>query len=246
MAGISRSTNQDRLFGTRPERCTLPAILPSRLAHQEQAEAASLILTEADPLPPSRRLVVILPDADLDVFALSKRLWNLAAPERRQVLLLTRPGEAENEYHSRVSLTTLASLIRDARVEVQTQVIAGLSLEKAARQYSRSDDVLVCFEEQRNPGFLKQDRLADVLAQKTHLPVYTLKGSVSEMTHHLSESLIEFALLAICLAVLLGFFALELWIDRNTAGAFHTVLELLAVFAEVWIIAACAKGAFRI
>jgi hypothetical protein len=246
MAGISRSTNQDRLFGTKPERYSLPATLPSRLAHQEQAEAASLILTEADPLPPSRRLVVILPDADLDVFALSKRLWNLAAPERHQVLLLTRPGEAENEYHSRVSLTTLASLIRDARVEVQTQVIAGLSLEKAARQYSRSDDVLVCFEEQRIPGFLKQDRLADVLAQKTHLPVYTLKGSVSETTRSLSARLFDFAWLAICLAVLLGFFALELWIDRNTAGAFHTVLELLSVFAEVWIIAACAKGAFRI
>ena len=90
------------------------------------------------------------------------------------MLLLTRPGEAKNDP-LRVNLTTLASLIRDARSRSTRRWWQGCRSEKAARECSRSDDVLVCFEEPRVPGFLKQDRLADVLAQKTHLPVYTLK-----------------------------------------------------------------------
>jgi hypothetical protein len=191
-------------------------------------------------------LVVILPDAELDIFSLAKQLWNLAAPDRRQVLLLTRPSFEENEYHSRVNLTTLASLIRDSSVVVQTQVVLGMSLDQAARKYSQADDVFVCFEDHHIHGFLKKERLANTLAQKNHLPVYTLKGSISEMTYPISARLLDFVSLAICLAVMIGFFVLEVWIDRNTMGTFHTILEILAVFTEAWIIAACATKSFRI
>jgi hypothetical protein len=246
MAGVSHSTDQNKLFGTKKEKDPLPSIRSIHQAHRERIETAHQILTENDPLPPSRRLVVILPDAELDIFSLAKQLWNLAAPDRRQVLLLTKPCCEENECHSRVNLTTLASLIRDSSVVVQTQVVLGMSLDQAARKYSQADDVFVCFEDHHIHGFLKKKSLADILAQKTHLPVYTLIGSISETTYPISARLIEFVSLAICLAVLIGFFGLEVWIDRNTVGDFRTILEILAVFTEAWIIAACATRSFRI
>jgi len=246
MAGVSHSTDKKRLFGTKKESNPLPAIWPVHQAHQERVETGHQVLTEYDPLPPSRRLVVILPDAELDIFSLAKHLWNLAAPDRRQVLLLIKPLGEENEYRSRVNLTTLANLIRDSRVVVQTQVVLGMSLDQAARKYSQADDVFVCFENHHIHGFLKKKRLADTLAQKTHLPVYTLKGSISEMTYPILARLFDFVSLAICLAVLIGFFFLEVWIDNNTVGTFRTILEILAVFIEAWIIAACATRSFRI
>jgi len=238
MAGISRPINQDQFFGTPLEQTFSPT-------KRESAKAAPRILTEADPLPSSHRLVVILPDAIVDIFALSKKLWNLAAPDRRQLLLMIRPNGTEDETQLRINLATLASLIRDSRVAVQTQWIAGTSVDQAIRQSTRADDVIVCFEEHRVSSFLKKNRLADILAQKTVLPIYTLKDAVHETAHPLSTHLTEIALMAFCLVVLIGFFVLEAWIDQNTTGTFQTVLELLAVFSEVWIIITFLSRSFK-
>jgi hypothetical protein len=238
MSGLSHSTHKNHLVGTKLDWHSLSSALPFRKIDQAQLAAPLQILTEDEPLPSSRRLVVILPDADLDVFTVARRIWDLATPDCRQVLLLTKPYREENEFYSRVNLTSLAAIIRDPRVVVQTQIVLGMSLAQAAGQYLKPDDVFVCFEEHRVPDFLKKNRLAEILAQKTHRPVYTLKGPVMEKTDPFSARLIDFVLIAICLASLIGFFALEVWIDRNSTGMFHTLLQIMVVFVEVWVIAA--------
>jgi hypothetical protein len=222
------------------------ATWPLQWTHSEKTETVSRIFSEDEPIPPSKRLVVILPDTGFDIFTLPRQIWNLAAPDHRQVLLLTRPSEVEDELHSQRNLTTLAALIRDPLVEVQTRVVLGVSIEQAACQSAQPGDVLICFAEQRTSGFLAPKRLAEVLAQKTNLPIYTLKGNIPAPTVPFAARLIDFALLALCIASLIAFFLLGVWIDRNSVGTAHTILQILALCVEAWVIAACANKSFKI
>jgi hypothetical protein len=246
MSGLSHTTDRNRFLDSKLEWLSFPAIWPFKRKKAKQGETALPIFSEDQPLPPSQRLVVIVPDGDFDLIALPRRIWNLAAPDRRKVLLMTRPCREEDEFHARVDLTTLAAIIRDPRVVVQTQLVLGQSLEQAARQCVQPNDVFVCFEEHQIHGFLKKRRLAEILAQKTHCPVYTLKGTVSEMAGPNSARLLDFLLLALCLVSLIPFFALEIWIDRNSTGTLQTIMQILAVIAEVWVINAVARNSFRI
>lgn len=246
MSGVSHSTHQNRFFGAKFESIPFPAVWPLKRTKPGQIEIESKIFTEDQSLPPSRRLVVILPDANIDILTLPRRIWNLAAPDCRQVLLMIRPCREENEFHARVNLTTLAAIIRDPRVNVQTQFVLGQSLEQAARQCAQPDDVFVCFEEHQVSRFLRKQRLAEILAQKTPCSIYTLKGTVTELVDPISARLIDFLLLALCLVSLFAFFGLEVWIDRSFAGTPQTVLQILAVIAEVWLIGGVASKTFRI
>lgn len=246
MSGLSHSTHQNRFLGLRFERYFLPAVWPLKRSKPAQRETALQIFTEDQPLPPSRRLIVILPDGDIDMVSLPRRIWNLAAPDRRQVLLMIRPCREENEYDARLNLITLAAVIRDPHVVVQTQLVLGQSIEQAARQCVQPDDVFVCFEGHQVHRFFQKHRLAEVLAQKTQHPIYTLKGTVSEKVTPLSAHLIDLLFLLLCMLSLIAFFALEVWIDQNSAGAIQTILQILAVMAEIWVINAFVSRSFRI
>jgi hypothetical protein len=122
----------------------------------------------------------------------------------------------------------------------------GLSIAKAVCQAAQPEDVLVCFEEQFVPGVIRKHRLADLLAQKNRIPVYTLHGPVEEPAASFSVRLKDFILLAVCLASLVAFFALQVWIDHNAVGTFRIVMQILAVLGEVWIISLCTNKPFTL
>jgi hypothetical protein len=243
MSSLSHSTKPEPLPESKITGLSLPVFLPAR---QSTAPGTLQIFTDGDPLPPSRRLVIILPDANFDILTLPRRIWTLAAPDRRQVLILAKPEQEENEFRVRMNLATLASLIRDPWITVQTHLVAKMSLAEAVRQTIQPDDLLICFSEHSLPGFFKKTRLADTLAQATQLPVYTLKGSIEKNAQPVNARLVDIFLLIFGLATLIAFFTLEVWIDQNTAGALRTILQILAVFAEVWVVAACATHSLKI
>ena len=245
MASQTHSTDQNRSLKGKLDFNSFPAVRLFKGRTQDRIETAARIYTEGETLPPSRRLIVILPDANHDIFSLPKKIWNLAAPDSREVLLLTKPCRDENEFRARMNLSSLASQIRDPRFEVQSKLVLG-ALDQTVRRVSQPDDVIVCFEEHTIPGFLKRNRLADVLAQAAKVPVYTLRGAVSEMTDPISDRVLDVTLFLIAVAMLIGFFALEIWVDHNTTGTFRTVVEVLVVFLEIWIVAACVNRSFKI
>jgi hypothetical protein len=230
----------------KPEWLSLPTVWPLKRSEPEQVETAIQILKENQLLPPSRRLVVILPDAEFDLRSLSKRIWDLAAPDHRQVLLMIKPCVEEDEFHVRVNLTTLAAFIGNSNVVVQTQPILGQSLVQAARQCAQPDDIFVCFEEHQVRGFLKKRPLAEMLAQSAQRPVYALEGTMPEMVDPMNARLIDFLILAFCFVSLIPFFALEVWIDRVSNGALQSILQMLGVLAEVWIIGTITGKSFQI
>jgi hypothetical protein len=245
MSENSRSTTQQELASSKVKAHYLLSIWPIKKLKQEQVSSPKN-LGENDALPPSRRLVVVLPDAPLDIFKLSKRIWSLAVPEGRQVVLLSQPDQKEDEAHLRMNLSSLAALIRDTRVKVQTHLASEVSLEQAALQVSEPGDIFICFEEHCISGFLKSVRVADVLAEKVQMPIYTLKGSISDTNPQFFEYLVDSFLLVVSLASLAGFVVLSIWIVQNSSGVVQTLMQILAMCAEAWFLAVCAKRSFKI
>lgn len=238
MAGLSHSSNQNLFSRYKRFFQALTEIWSLSYVREAQTPAVPQILTENDPLPPSQRLVVILPDANINVLSLPKRIWELAAPDRRQVLLMIKPCREENEFYTRMNLVTLSAMLRDTRVHVETRLVLGTQIDQAARQCAQPEDIFVCFEEHQVSRYLKKKRLADLLAKKTGLPVYTLKGSVMEMTDPISVMQKDALLLILCMALLVVFFILQVWIDKNTSGVLRGSLQMISVFIEVSLIAA--------
>jgi hypothetical protein len=205
-----------------------------------------MVFSENQPLPASRRLIVILPDATVDLNFLSRQIWNLAVPDQREVLLMSCPCREENEFPASMNLITLTAILRDSGLSIQTKLVSGEYLERAAGRYAHPDDIFVCFEAHQVKRFAKNYPLSEILARETHLPVCTLNGIIHEVTPLGNNRLASLKFLALCLLSMILFFAIEVWINQNAAGSFRKVLELLVVGAEVLIISNFASWSYRI
>jgi hypothetical protein len=202
----------------------------------EREAGAPRIYMDGEILPNAQRLVIILPDANFDVFNLPRRILKLTAPERHQVLLVARPAAEENENRLRLRLATLASLVRDPFTTVAIQLVTEMPLELAVVQLSQPGDLLVCFAEHRLPRLTRQPALAYVLAQQTHLPVYTLDGTVHEHQLNAQPRWIELITLLLGLASLVVFYIMEVWLDKHTTGGVRTGILIAAGVMEIWMI----------
>src|ERR1700720_2038974 len=91
----------------------LPTNSDTAQRKQPASVVMSLLMPEGVSLPPARRLVVLVPYLDLDEPALSRRIWNLAAPNKLAVLYLGLSPSTSEEPHARRQLATIAALTRD-------------------------------------------------------------------------------------------------------------------------------------
>src|SRR5258708_5477015 len=136
----------------------------------------SLLRPEGVALPPARRLVVLVPDLDLDDAALARRIWNLAVPNKLSVLYLGLSISASEEPHVRRQLATIAALTRDDWVKVSTRLAGETDWVAALRPLVRKDDLIVCHLEQTVSGWRGPRPLGETLCQILQLPVQLLEG----------------------------------------------------------------------
>ena len=73
------------------------------------------------------RLVVIVPDQDLDVVSFSRTIHVLASPGVTDVLLMTVVHNFDSEMASRRRLATIGTLVRDFGYEVEAIAYWGRS-----------------------------------------------------------------------------------------------------------------------
>src|SRR5258708_23193606 len=136
----------------------------------------SLLRPEDVALLPARRLVVLVPDLDLDDAALARRIWNLAAPNKLAVLYLGLSTSASEEPHARRQLATIAALTRDDWVKTRTRLAMETDWVAALRPLLRKDDLIVCHSEQTARGWRGSRPLGAALCQTLQAPVQLLEG----------------------------------------------------------------------
>ncbi len=106
---------------------------------------APVFVASLSPKPnPVRRLVVLVPSADLDEVELARRIWELASAARLGVFFLALCRNESEEPRMRRRLTTLLALTRDDRIAIETRLSIGANWRREVERVLQEDDVVVC------------------------------------------------------------------------------------------------------
>jgi hypothetical protein len=204
---------------------------------QAGEEFASLLYDEGMTLPAVKRLVVLVPNQDIDVATFSRKIWSLAFPDRLGILLITLPTESDYLLTAERRLTTIAAMLRDPRLHIETQVFPSRSWLKIARQVWKPGDLLVCPAEQAiSTGIGKRSALALALASTFKAPVYRLKGFYQQPKAGIPNWIKTIPYWVVLLATIAGFFKFEAVVDASVKGWVGRILLLIIVAIEIGLI----------
>jgi len=184
-----------------------------------------------------RRLVVLIPDLEVDEATLSRKIYALAQDHKLDVLLVSLVDDPGNEFHALRRITSIAAIIRDAWVHVETQVVFGHNWLKALKPILQPGDMIICSEGQTTPYRLLQRKPLDLaLAMALHHPVNVIPDYFEEQRSLWPNWIKRLPYWLGVAAILVGFFFIETDVNhmvRDWAGQFTL---LLLVLVEVGII----------
>lgn len=194
-----------------------------------------LLIPASKPLPPAQRLVVLVPNVDVDEVELAHRVWSLASPRGLDVLFLSVIEETWEEPQARRRLATLAAVTRDKGTRIETHLEVSHNWLQTVENLRQRGDLIVCHAEQKLPRWglnLGRQSLAQAIVSKLNHPTYVLSGFYPELPTGQSNWLVRLFLGAASLLILVAFFAIQVRIDRATTGWVSIALLSLSVCAE--------------
>lgn len=187
-------------------------------------------LSLVDPKQPSR-LIVLIP-ADADYSTVTRRIWRLANETSSEVQLLGLSKDPSQELALRRDLATMAALIRDTRVFVDTKIEIGNSWLNAVKHNYQQGDMIVCPAEQ-SIG-IRQKPLSQVLESNFKAPVYILSDIRSpKLQSNVFSQVIAWSGF---IGIIAGSFVLQSRIIQLPDDWFRTVLSVLLLIPELWLL----------
>jgi hypothetical protein len=225
MTTAPSSSSSSQLKSAQPS-LTAPALPPPAIGR--------LLIPADQPLPPAQRLVVLVPNTDVDEVELAHRIWSLASPRGLDVLFLSLIGEAQAELQARRRLATLAAVTRDDWTRIETRFEMSRNWLEAVEHVWQRGDLIVCHAEQMIPKWgLGRQALAPAIVSCLNLPTYILSGFYPKLPTDRPNRFARVLLGVPPLLLLVGFFALQVQIDRQTQGWLSIVLLSLSVCVEL-------------
>jgi hypothetical protein len=203
-------------------------------------------MTEIDSIPPSlassttslsgpkaaRRLVVLVPDLEWSFIPAIHRIWELADTQHPRVLLISLCKDPSEELSLRRALIILCAMLQDGRIPVETNVEIGTNWVDVVKRNYQAGDMIVCFAEQR--AGLLQKPLSQILESNLIIPVYVVSGVYIPKPQ--SNRLAEVAAWLGSIGMIAGFSLLQVKIMQVSEGWFQTLLLILVVIFETWLI----------
>ena len=179
----------------------------------------------------SGRLIVLIP-ATINFNTITRRIWELAYSTSSNVQLLSLCKDGNEEPAVRRELVTLAALIRDASVAVETQVVVGTNWLHAVKRNYREGDMIVCVAEQTTG--IRRRPLSQVLESNLKVPLYIM----SDLPQRQSESSGHSQIIAWLgfLGFIIGFFALQVKVLQFSKDWTQTLLLILLLIPEFWLL----------
>jgi hypothetical protein len=184
----------------------------------------------APELGPARRLLVLIPAAEVDEPALARQLLLLALPRQLPILYFGLYPHESDEPRLRRRLASLAALTRAEGTGVDVRLTGGYDWIRAVAAVLRPGDVIVCHAEQ-SLG-LWREPLDRALLRRLRAPVFTLSGFCPPVQTVAPGAGTRLMFWGIALALAAFFFWVQVQMDHLSNGWAHTLLLCLAVTAE--------------
>jgi len=176
------------------------------------------------------RLVVLLPGQPFDETVLSRTLERLADSEDRTVVLLGLAETQEEEWRLRRRVAGMTG-VEGSRRNPQVHVARGMSWSAAIDALRQDGDVIFfpypeVSDVRRAPAFPAGDSSVRVSAPFPREALPALKASLKGLVGLLLDW-------ASPLLIVIGFFFVQMRIDRALSGAGHDALITLSVLVEI-------------
>jgi len=202
-----------------------------------EIQKPNTVFQEGHPAPPFTRLVVLVPDADLDDIRLARRLRTLMTPYKKGILLLTPIRETDQESLERRRLTNLAAILHDPHYSVSTQTLESSRWIDQINPILIPGDLLVCLAGQSSPlRGLKKQTIVEALIPRVSCPLYVIDGVRVVETHGISRMhrLIGWLVPILVILLFLGF-DIDIARDR-TAGWIGTLILWIVLLVEAGLL----------
>ena len=204
------------------------------IALQNEATAPRGLTVVGDVDPSAvQRLVVLIPDQDVDETEIAREIWELASPAKFSVLLLGVCSNSNEEPNVRRRLVTIAGLIREPRIVVDIQLDFGHNLIKSLKAILITGDVVICHAEQYIGMGHKPLNLA---LTEAGISVIIMTGFYPEI-HKSAAALFRESLFWVVSVVIMGlFFWLQIRMLRVSDEWAKNILLGISVPAEIGLL----------
>jgi len=197
------------------------------------SEVGSVLVIQNLDVTAARRLVVLVPNLDVDEVAFAHEIWNLASPPGLAVLLLGLCLNPNHEPRARRRLVTIAALIREPRVSVEMQLDFGRNWTLSLKGVLDPGDIVICPAGQQ-VGIFREP--LDLSLARLGSPVITLLG-LYPLTRKLIPDFIRGSIFwVVSLAVLFVFFWFQSRILRISEEWVKDTLLSLSVLIELGLL----------
>jgi|WetSurMetagenome_2_1015567.scaffolds.fasta_scaffold204406_1 hypothetical protein len=180
---------------------------------------------------PSHRILVLIPP-DSDCASLTRRICKIASETNSDIQLLGLYKDIHQEMSLRRDMATVAALIRYSKVFVETRIETGRSWVEVVKRNYQPGDTILCISEP-SVGFRKRP-LSEILESSLQASIYVLsetkpEGSRSDTASHITAW-------SGFLAIIIGFFVLQMKIVQLPDDWFQTTLSILSLVPELGLI----------
>jgi hypothetical protein len=196
-----------------------------------------LVTVEADTSIPAVELdrspcLIVLVPPDSDSSSYTRRICRLATETNSNIQLLGVCTDASQELALRRDLITVAALIRDVKVYVETSVEVGTDWVAAVKRSYHQGDMIVCIADQ-SVGFRRRP-LSQLLESTFKAPIYILSDT---KVHPLESSALSQVISWVgFVGIIIGFFFLQVKITQLPDDWFQTLLSILTIIPELGLI----------
>ena len=199
------------------------------------SEIGGLLVIQNLKIAAARRLVVLVPNQDVDEVALAHAIWNVAFPPGLAVLLLGLCLNPNHEPRARRRLVTIAALIREPRVSVEMQLDFGRNWTPSLKSILQRGDIVICPAGQQT-GIFREP--LDLALEKLGSPIITLPGLYPFTRRLMPRFIFESIFWVVSGVVLFVFFWFQSRILRIPEEWVRDTLLSLSVLIElglVWV-----------
>ena len=181
---------------------------------------------------PTRRLIVLVSDLESDYMPSIRRISELAYAQRANVQFLALCKDTRQELSLRRIWATMSMMMQLGGVSAEAKVEIGTSWVDVVKRNYQTGDMIVCFAEQR--AGLLQKPLSQILESNLIIPVYVVSGV--HIPKPKSNWLVYVTAWLGSIGIIAGFGLLQVKIMQVSEGWFQTLLLILVVIFETWLI----------
>lgn len=215
----------------------ISSLLPVLKSGEMLAAEDFILLPDRTVIVQTRRLVILVPDNELDEQGLSTQVWQMASRGALEVLFLSLPPEPETEAYLRCRLSGIAAMTRDDQVPVSLSVSPEKSWLEAVERVWQPGDLLVCFRNQTvNSRFIGRTSLGARLCEALGTPVYCMNSLQVGPSQRLLKLKSEWIAWTAFLLSLGAFAWIQLQISAAFAGGLWTLFMAISVLVEAGIL----------